>query len=205
MLVSAVCASSMLGVARRRPWKQEVQQVPRFLQELQCQQMGPWALPLHRAVLVTEAEMQTQPKCPSADGRTEKMGSIHTMEHYSLFKSESEVTHLRLTLCHPMGCSPPGSFIQGILQARVLEWVVISFSRGSSQPRDRTRVSRIVGRHFTIWATREVIFKEERILQYAKAWMDLGDIILCEISQSQNMYCMIPLGHLNSKIQRMEK
>ena len=49
------------------------------------------------------------------------MGSIHTMEHYSLFKSESEVAHSCLTLCHPMGCSPPGSFIQGILQARVLE------------------------------------------------------------------------------------
>ena len=43
----------------------------------------------------------------------------------------------------------------GILQARILEWVTISFSRGSSRPRDRTRVSRIGGRRFNLWATRE--------------------------------------------------
>ena len=42
----------------------------------------------------------------------------------------------------------PGSSVHGIFQARVLEWVAISFSRGSSQPRDRTRVSSIAGRHF---------------------------------------------------------
>ena len=41
---------------------------------------------------------------------------------------------LRPTLCDPMGCSPPGSSVHGILQARILEWVAISFSRGSSQP-----------------------------------------------------------------------
>ena len=42
------------------------------------------------------------------------------------------------TLCNPVDCSPPGSSVHGILQARILEWVAISFSRGSSQPRDRT-------------------------------------------------------------------
>ena len=47
-----------------------------------------------------------------------------------------------------MDCSPPGSPVHGILQARILEWVAISFSRVSSQPRDQTRVSCIVGRHF---------------------------------------------------------
>ena len=57
------------------------------------------------------------------------------------------------TLCNPMDCSPPGSFVHGILQARILEWVAISCSRGSSPLRDRTRVSCIVGRRFTIWAT----------------------------------------------------
>ena len=46
-----------------------------------------------------------------------------------------------LTLCAPMDCSPPGSSVHGISQARILEWVVTSFSRGSSQPRDRTRIS----------------------------------------------------------------
>ena len=54
-----------------------------------------------------------------------------------------------------MDCSPPGSSLYGILQARVLEWVSISFSRGSFWCRDRTRVSCIPGRHFNLWATRE--------------------------------------------------
>ena len=48
-----------------------------------------------------------------------------------------------------MDCSPPGSSIHGILQARILEWVTILFSRGSSRPRDQTCVSYIVGRFFT--------------------------------------------------------
>jgi len=54
-----------------------------------------------------------------------------------------------------MDYSLPGSSVHGIFQTRVLEWVAISFSRGSSQPRDGTRVSRTAGRCFTIWATRE--------------------------------------------------
>ena len=56
-----------------------------------------------------------------------------------------------------MDCSPPGSLVHGIFQARVLEWVAISFSRGSSQPRDWTQISPIVRRGFTIWATREAL------------------------------------------------
>ena len=59
------------------------------------------------------------------------------------------------TLCEPVEYSPPGSFVHGILP-RILEWLVSPFFRGSSQPRDRTWVSRIAGRLFTIWATREV-------------------------------------------------
>ena len=53
-----------------------------------------------------------------------------------------------LTLCDPMGCSLPGSSIRGIFQAKVLEWVAISFSRGSSQPRNQTQVSHIAGIFF---------------------------------------------------------
>ena len=53
----------------------------------------------------------------------------------------AEFTQSCLTLCDPVDCSPPGSSIHGILQARILEWVAISFSRGSSRPRDRTQVS----------------------------------------------------------------
>ena len=70
------------------------------------------------------------------------------------FESESEVTQSRPTLCDPMEGNLPDSAVQGIFQARKLEWIAISFSRGSSQPRDRTRVSCIADRHFTIWAMR---------------------------------------------------
>ena len=58
----------------------------------------------------------------------------------------------------------PGSSIHGIFQARILEWVAISFFRGSSQPRDWTQVSHIVGRRFTIWATKEVLGEGEEHL-----------------------------------------
>ena len=54
--------------------------------------------------------------------------------------------------CNSMDSSPPGSSVHGILQARVLEWVAIPFSRGSSRPRDWTWVSCTAGRLFTIWA-----------------------------------------------------
>ena len=55
----------------------------------------------------------------------------------------------RVQLCDPVDCSLLGSSLHGILQARILEWVAISFSRGVSQPRDQTQVSRIGGRCFT--------------------------------------------------------
>ena len=68
----------------------------------------------------------------------------------------SEVAQSCPTLCDPMDCSLPGSSVHWILQARILEWVAISFSRESSWPRDWTQVSCIAGRRrFTVWATRE--------------------------------------------------
>ena len=67
----------------------------------------------------------------------------------------SEVAQSCPTLCDPMDCSPPGSSVPGILQARILEWVAICFSRGSSWPRDQTYVSCIAGRCFNLWAIRE--------------------------------------------------
>ena len=57
--------------------------------------------------------------------------------------------------CDSMDCRLLGSFVHGILQARVLEWVPISFSRGSSQPRDRTQVSSIAGRRYPTVAPAE--------------------------------------------------
>ena len=67
----------------------------------------------------------------------------------------SDITQSCPTLCNPVDCSLPGSSDHGIFQARVLEWVAISFSRGSSQPRDRTQVFCIASRLFTVWATLE--------------------------------------------------
>ena len=69
--------------------------------------------------------------------------------------SGSEVSQSCPTLCDPMDYSLPGSSVHGIFQAIVLEWIAISFSRESSWPRDWTRVSCIVDRRFTVWATRE--------------------------------------------------
>ena len=74
-------------------------------------------------------------------------------------ESESEVAQSCLTLCDPMDCSLPGSSIHGIFQTRILKWVAISFSRESSQLRDKTQVSCIAGRLLTIWAIREVSIK----------------------------------------------
>ena len=66
---------------------------------------------------------------------------------YSEVKSLSSVW-----LCYPMNCSLPGFSVHRILQARVLEWIAIPFSRGSSRPRDWTLVSSISGRFYAIWA-----------------------------------------------------
>ena len=64
--------------------------------------------------------------------------------------SESEIRSVCLTLCNPMDYT-----VHGILQARILEWAALPFSRGSSQLRDWTQVSCIAGRFFTSWVTRE--------------------------------------------------
>ena len=73
-------------------------------------------------------------------GVTAPFSWVLVSTRFCLFTSsffECEVASvLLLTLCHPMDCSLPGSSVNGILQARILEWVAIPFSRGSSQPRD---------------------------------------------------------------------
>ena len=83
-----------------------------------------------------------------------------------------------------MDYSLPGSSIHGIFQARIPEWVVISFSRRSSQPRDWTWVFHIVGRRFIIWATRNV----------SK---------ITDVEIKLRMYWKIP--HLNEEISKKKK
>ena len=88
------------------------------------------------------------------------------------------------TICHPMDSIPAGSFVHRTLQAKILEWIAVSFSRGSSWPRDQTQVSHIVGRFFVIWATREAWFQvpfsehERRVLgscDYSHPLSSLGN------------------------------
>jgi len=90
----------------------------------------------------------------------------------------SEVAQSCLTLCNPMDCSLPGSTVHGVFQARILEWIAISFSRGTSQTRDWTWVSRIVGRCFTVWGTIHIynaIFSSvqslSRVRLFATPWI----------------------------------
>ena len=71
--------------------------------------------------------------------------------HSNLTQNVSVCAQSCLTLCDPMDCSLPGSSIHRIFQARILEWVAISFSRGSSRPSDQTWVSCTAGRFFTKW------------------------------------------------------
>ena len=112
--------------------------------------------------------------CVSFCGTTKWIGYMYTYipsftEHWVefpvLYRTFSLVIHfmkikvliaqLCLTLRDPMDCGLSGSSLHEILQARMLEWVAVPFSRGSLQPRDWTCVSCNAGRFFTIWATRE--------------------------------------------------
>ena len=85
------------------------------------------------------------------------------LTYYYLFVAVyCSVTQLCLTLFNPMDCSLPGSFVHGTLQARIVEWVAMSFSLGSPQPSGWTQAFCIAGRPITIWATREAnyLFKD---------------------------------------------
>ena len=100
-------------------------------------------------------QQPTRLPCPwDSPGKNTGVG-CHFLLQCIRVKNESEVAQSCPTPSDPMDCSPPGSSIHGSFQARVLEWVAISFSRGSFWPRDRIQVSCIAGRRFTLWATRE--------------------------------------------------
>ena len=100
-------------------------------------------------------------------GKEEELTSYHQPEEFGkdqqeitvhmVYQVKALVTQSCSILHDPMNFSLPGSSIYGFLQARILEWVAISFSRGSSQPRVRTEVSCIASRFFIIWATREAL------------------------------------------------
>ena len=95
----------------------------------------------------------------SLEGQKKKKNQLmkSAMQKIKTRKVKVLVAQLCPTFCDPTDCSPPGSSVHGILQARILEWVAISFSRDSSQLKDQTWVSHTAGRFFTIWGTRDMI------------------------------------------------
>ena len=96
----------------------------------------------------------------------ETLLSVQSSCEPKIWKVKVLVTQLCQTLFDPMDWSLP---FHGTLQARILEWVVIPFSRGSSQPRDWTRVSYKAGGFFTISATRESKHALKNIVYFFKA------------------------------------
>ena len=74
------------------------------------------------------------------------------------------------TLCDPEDCSLPGFSVHGFLQARILGWIAIPFSRGTSQPRNRTLVSCITGRFFTVWATEKSQVYTEPLFEFPQSY-----------------------------------
>ena len=87
----------------------------------------------------------------------------HELSSFDKTESEGEDVSRSVTLCNPTGCSLPGPSVHEILQARILEWVAIPFSRGSPRPRDQTLVSSIAERLFTLASKNH---KEIRPMKY---------------------------------------
>ena len=123
---------------------------------------------------------------------------VHTVKGFGIVnKAEvrwdevrwGEIAQLYPTLCDPVDSSLPGSFVHGILQARILEWVAISFSRGSSPPRDQTQVSCIGGRRFNLWATRECSIKQKQMFFWNSLAFSMIQLMLA-------IWSLVPLPFL---------
>ena len=119
----------------------------------------------------------------------------HPQRHQNIKKSAIVSTmlnspmhaHLQncFTLCDPMNCSPPGSFVHGILEARILEWVAMPSSRGSSRPRDRTWVY-YTGRQvlYTTPAGKPLLIDNSKInVMFWGTYMSIPAIKALDISQ----------------------
>ena len=95
---------------------------------------------------------------------------LHILKlHLILYLRKEKKEKKAKSLSYVRFFATPWTVAHGILQARILEWVASSFSRGSSRPRDQTWVSHIAGRHFNLWATREAhlpTFREPKVIMY---------------------------------------
>ena len=149
-----------IGYSLQYSWASLVAQMVKNLPEMQetwVQSLG-WEDPLEESMatqssmLAWRIPMDRGAWWATVHGCTE----LHTTKRSTGRREDKAlVTQLCLTLCDPMDCSSPGFSVHRILQIRILEWVPILFSRGSSQPRDQTHVSFNADRFFTIWASRE--------------------------------------------------
>ena len=92
------------------------------------------------------------------------------------------------TLFDPTNCSPPGFSVHGMVQARILEWVAIPSSRGSSQSRDQTLISGIAGRIFTVWAIGKSFFMAE---YYSTVGIDNVSFIHSSTGAHFNGFCLL--------------
>ena len=107
---------------------------------------------------------------------------------YDIYMSYIHICHVHLS-CDPMDCSPPGFSVHGISQARILEWVAISFSRGSSQPRNQTHISCIsciTGELFTaetlgkqVWESNHPTYTRH-VCIYIYMYTCLDDLVLIQ-------------------------
>ena len=100
-----------------------------------------------------------------------------------------------------MDSSPPGSSVHGIFQARILEWIAISFSRGSSWPRNWTQVSCIAGRFFTDWAMRDAWSRARRSNQSILKEISPG----CSLEGLMLKLKLQYFGHLMFRVDSLEK
>ena len=124
-------------------------------------------------------------------------------KHYQVDCSTGKVlvTQLCPTLCNPMDYSPPGSSVHEISQARILEWVAIPFSRGSSQTRDGIWVSGIAGGFFTIWAAREDSLTKGNFLKRLPWGRKRGHFLIFQLLRNfQKLTCLlVSLALINYK------
>ena len=106
------------------------------------------------------------------------------------------VTQSGWTLSYPVDCNSPGSSVHWILQARLLEWVTVPFSRGSSQPRDWIWLSRIAGRFFIIWATREVPSNTHTHTHTHTHWTHVESVGWCKPAEENCSVWTLSLSHI---------
>ena len=115
-----------------------------------------------------------------------QMGMVHI---YNGILCVCSVAQLCPSTCDPMDCSPPSSSVHGIFQARILEWVAISYSRGSSRIISFVSCTgRWILHHSVNWEAHTEYYlaiKKNEIMPFAEIWMDLAIVIATEVSQTK--------------------